>query len=296
MRKFAWLAAALLTLPAAQPAAAAAASDPNQEIGLLLAAERKWSDVSSDTNLISGLEAMFDDKVVMPLPTGGFARTKAEALAALRGNPANLAARARWRPVRTGVSADGRHGFSFGYMTIDGADGGKRHAKYLSYWVKAPEGWRVAAYKRAPSPAAEGTPDLAPLVPASRVRPSANAPRLARLKASLIAAERAFSDQAQKVGLASAFRANGRADAMNMGREAAFVIGADAIGAAMPPGSASEVHWAAEDALVAASGDLGVTWGKIRAHVPEPGQPAAIPFFTIWYRADPSKPWKYVAE
>ena len=296
MSKLVWLAATLLALPAAQPTAAASASSPRQETAHLLAAERKWSGVSSGKDLVSGLEAMFADKVVMPLPTGGFARTKAEAVAALRGNPANLGARARWRPVRTGVSADGRHGFSFGYMTIDGADGGKRHAKYLSYWVKGSEGWRVAAYKRAPSPAAEGTSDLAPLVPARRARPSADPRRLAGLKASLIAAERAFSDQAQKVGLASAFRANGRADAMNMGREAAFVIGADAIGAAMPPGSASEVHWAAEDALVAASGDLGVTWGKIRAHAPQPGQPAAIPFFTIWYRADPSQPWRYVAE
>jgi hypothetical protein len=296
MSKLVRLAATLLALPAAQPAAAAPASSPRQETALLLAAERKWSGVSSGKDLVSGLEAMFADKVVMPLPTGGFARTKAEAVAALRRNPANVGARARWRPVRTGVSADGRHGFSFGYMTIEGADRSKRYAKYLSYWVKGPEGWRVAAYKRAPSPASEGTPDLTPLVPARRARASADRKKLARLKAGLIAAEQAFSDQAQKVGLASAFRANGRADAMNMGREAAFVIGADAIGAAMPPGGASEVHWAAEDALVASSGDLGVTWGTIRAHAPQPGRPAAIPFFTIWYRADPSQSWKYVAE
>lgn len=292
MHKLAWLAAALLAVPLPVSAAAAASSFPERAVEELLAADRAWSDKSGKTDLLTGIPAMFDEKVVMPLPTGDFARTRGEAVAALRSNPANLKARAWWRPVRAGVSGDGKHGFSFGYMTIEAADKGVRHAKYLAYWVKRPDGWRVAAYKRAPSPQAGGTPPMAPLVP----RPLTAAANPPELKASLVAAEQGFSDEAQKVGLQRAFRSNGRADAMNMGREAAFLIGAEAIGASMPPDAASPVHWGAEDALVAASGDLGVTWGKIRPHQVKEGEPSAIPFFTIWYRPDPSQPWRYVAE
>jgi ketosteroid isomerase-like protein len=294
MDKLAFVAATLLFAPFAVPvpAAVAVASSANAGVEELLAADRQWSQAAAGADLVSGICAMFDAAVVLPLPGGDFARTREEAAAALAANPANKGARASWSPVRAGVSGDGRHGFSFGYMTLQAADKSVRHAKYLAYWVKRPDGWRVAAYKRVPSPQAGGTPPMAPLVP----RPLPAHPDQAALKASLIAAEQGFSDEAQRVGLHRAFESNGRADAMNMGREAAFVIGAEAIGASMPADPVSPVHWSAEDALVAGSGDLGVTWGKIRPHKVEEGQPAEIPFFTIWYRPDPSQPWKYVAE
>lgn len=293
MEKLAFVAATLLVASFASPVAAAVAA-PSADAGVeeLLTADRRWSKAAADADLVTGISAMFDAAVVMPLPGGEFARSREEAAAALAANPANKDARATWSPVRVGISGDGRHGFSFGYMTVEAADKSVRHAKYLAYWVKRPDGWRVAAYKRVPSPKAGGTPTMAPLVP--RALPAH--PDAAALKASLIAAEQGFSDEAQRVGLHRAFRSNGRADAMNMGREAAFVIGAEAIGASMPTDPVSPVYWSAEDALVASSGDLGVTWGKIRPHRIEEGQPAAIPFFTIWYRPDPSQPWRYVAE
>ena len=49
--------------------------------------------------------------------------------------------------------------------------------------------------------------------------------------------------------------------------------------------------------LVASSGDLGLNWGYIRLHSPPAdGKPSAFPFFTIWRRAAPDQPWRYIAE
>ena len=294
MNRFAKLVAAGCAMIAAALPAWAAPADVAAD---LLAADRAFSASAAQADLPDALAALFDGRIVMPLPNGSFATSKADALAALAANPANQGARAEWAPVRAGISADGKHGFTFGYMTIHKAGAPDRQAKYLAYWVKQPEGWRVAAYKRAPKPEGQGTAPMAPLLPAKLVAPAKDPALVETLGGSLAAAEKAFSDEAQTIGLGAAFRRNGRADAMNMGREAAFRIGADTIGGDMGSDPVSPLSWSADGVLVASSGDLGVTWGMIRANAPPPeGQPAAIPFFTIWYRPSPSDPWRYVAE
>ena len=117
--------------------------------------------------------------------------------------------------------------------------------------------------------------------------------------AELKAAEKRFSDRAQVIGLGPAFVEFGSPDAMNMGRGADFTFGNDRIGAEIGAGShapGSPVHWSADKgAMVASSGDLGVTWGFIRQHDAKPGEPG-IPFFTVWRKALPDAPWRYVAE
>ena len=242
---------------------------------------------------------MFHDDVIMPIPGGSFARGRAAAIEAMRANPFNRASRVEWAPIRGGVSADGRHGFTFGFMTQLGTNGDTRLAKYLAYWVRTSRGWLVAAYKRAPRP--EGAVSLAvipPALPSRFVAPNRDPRRVRALRDGLRQAERAFSDEARQIGLGAAFRRNGSDDAMNMGEGAGFTFGANNIGAAIggdaPP---SPVHWSADDALVASSGDLGVTFGLIRRNGPPvEGRPAASSFFTIWRRARPEDPWRYIAE
>jgi len=282
---------------AAMPAAAATRADPKAAVEELLAADRAFSDAGKSTDLVSGISAMLDEKAVMPAPGATFARGKAAVVAALKANPANEGAKAEWTPIRGGISADGEHGFTFGYMTMHQEGKPDRQAKYLAYWVKRPEGWRVAAYKRNLRPEGELSAPMAPLVPAKLVPPAKDPALILKLGQSLAAAEKNFSDEAQKIGLSPAFRKNGRADAMNMGNGAAFTIGAEAIGGGFGPETASPLSWSADDVIVASSGDLGVTLGMIRLNAPPPeGQPAAIPFFTIWYRPSTSEPWRYVAE
>ena len=287
--------------------APAAARSPPAAVDELLAVDRAFAAAAANTDAASAISAMFTDDVIMPTPQGRFAENKVDALAAIRANAALASARAEWTPVRGGISADAQHGFTFGYMKLHAADGTTTPLKYLSYWVKTPGGWRVAAYKRGRSPAGEvSLAMMPPALPAQLVGPTNDAATIARWGQSLSAAEQMFSDSAQVIGIGVAFQRNGSADAVNMGgpNSASFVVGAEAIGAP-PPGEAqatsSPVSWNADKVLVASSGDLGVTFGMIRQN-PAAAQTAGgaprppIPFFTIWRRASTTERWRYVAE
>jgi len=48
-------------------------------------------------------------------------------------------------------------------------------------------------------------------------------------------------------------------------------------------------------AIVASSGDLGITFGHIRSNDPASDSPP-FSFFTIWRRTSPDAPWRYIAE
>ncbi|MGH7499779.1 MAG: hypothetical protein ACREL3_13110, partial [Gemmatimonadales bacterium] len=224
-------------------------------------------------------------------------------LAAIRANPANAGAMLGWTPVRVGVSADGRQGFTFGYVTLRGADGATTPGKYLAYWVKKPEGWRAVMYKRGRASGAASPDMLSPALPAKALPPSDDAAAIGRLKQSLDSAERAFSRDAQTIGLEKAFVRYGSADAVNMGGPAreTFVSGPDSIGVLVAdgePATGSSVSWAPDKAvIVASSGDLGVTMGMIVVNDPDStGARASFPFTTVWRRPSADQPWRYVAE
>ena len=267
----------------------------------LLAADRGFASAAGDRPAVDALAAMFAEDVTVPAPGNVFVQGKAKAVEALKTNPDNLTARVRWTPIRAGISADGQHGFTFGYMTATPADGRAVELKYLAYWVKGAEGWRVAAYRRRPRPAGDVSMQMMPpSLPSAMVAPTTDAAVLRQHAESLRGAEQAFSDEAQKMGIGPAFARHGRADAVNMGGPTSpgFVVGSEAIGrdvAGDGPPAASPVEWNADRVLVASSGDLGITFGMIRFKDPQPGQPAAVPFYTIW-RREPGQPWRYIAE
>jgi len=296
--KWAFLSLALAS-PLASPAQAQSGVTAQQVVDEILATDRAFAAAAADLDTVSALSAMYHDDIIVPLPDGAFARGKAAAVEALRSNPFNTASKAQWTPIRGGVSADGQHGFTLGYMTLTGNDGSTRLAKYLTYWVRTPQGWRAAAYKRMIRPeGAVSMEVMPPSLPARIVTPAADGGTVAGYRESLIAAEQAFSDEAQRIGIGPAFRRNGRDDAVNVGGEASFAVGAENISRFVGDGSTtSPVSWGADDALVAASGDLGITFGVIRPNGPPPeGRPAASSFFTIWRRDGIEDRWRYIAE
>lgn len=284
------LAAAVMTISA--PAAAQEARALTSE---LIAADRAFSSAGVKANIVDSIGSMLTDNAVMPTPKLDFAIGKAAIIEALRANPVNANATAEWSPVRAGISADGTQGFTYGFMFIHEAGKPDRRAKYLSYWVKRPEGWRVAFYKRAASPEGTITTKVDPALPQRMV--DADPQRLQDNLASLKAAEQAFSDRAQEVGVGPAFAEFGSEDAMNMGSGSDFTFGNTAIAKLVGEGNTTPITWGPDKgAMVASSGDLGVTWGFIRPKEPKAGEPAAFPFFTVWRKAAPDLPWRYVAE
>jgi ketosteroid isomerase-like protein len=278
-------------------------SSPQQIADELVAADRAFSEASAKTDLITGLSAMFAADVAMPTPTGVVYGSQ-KAIEALRGNPANAGSKVTWTPARVGLSGDGRHGYTAGFMTVTRADGTLQPAKYMAYWEKQAAGWRVLAYKRA------GAKEAAPAIPVGRVLPakiapsSADAKTIEQYRESLAEAERSFSRDAQKMGIGPAFTLYGSPDAANFGgpETPTFVFGNEAIGAqvAGPGGSpnSSAVKWGPEKTIIAASGDFGVTIGYILRNAPGPDgkMPPPQPFFTIWKRESLSAPWRYIAE
>jgi hypothetical protein len=139
---------------------------------------------------------------------------------------------------------------------------------------------------------------MAPSLPGFAARQSRDARLIEGHRAGLAAAEHAFSDRAQQVGLRVAFREFGREDAMNMYRGAGFDVGLDAVTGNFDAGeTTSPVSWSTERSFVASSGDLGVSIGTIRTNRPGAnGRPDSFPFFTVWRRDGPTAPWRYIAE
>jgi ketosteroid isomerase-like protein len=274
---------------------------PQQVADDLLAADRAFAAASANSDLVTGISAMFATDVAMPSP-GGYAFGAQKAIDALKANPANVGAKAVWTPARVGISRDGLHGFTAGFMTITRADGSVNPAKYLAYWVKQKDGWRVAVYKRTPSKPAAPEMKMTYLLPPSIVMSMMLPEQLEKDREALMSAEKSFAAEAQQIGLGPAFKKFGSPDAINLGgaNTDGFAWGNDAIATMVgqnQPATGSSVNWGPDKAIIAASGDFGVTIGYITPNKPGPDgkTPPPQPFFTIW-KKDASGVWKYVAE
>jgi hypothetical protein len=267
-------------------------------VDALLAADRAFAAASAKLGPVAGITAMLDDEAAMPLPGKGIILGKAAVTEALTSSPAFKDGHVSWAPVRGGISADGTQGFTYGFLTVGSGDPARRDRKYLSYWVKRPAGWRVVAYRQIPREAgAVSTAMMEPALPGFRAKAKADAALIAANQASLAAAEKAFSDRAQIVGLKKAFSEYGRPDAMNMYSGAGFAYGLDAVVANFKEEGPAKIHWSTERSIVASSGDLGVSIGMIRPNVPpKAGEPDGFPFFTVWKRDGPNRAWRYIAE
>jgi len=277
------------------------ASDPAAVAAELLATDSAFAEAGRNLPVVEALAPMLADEVEMPAP-GGFIMGRDSVLKALRANPLNTTANFHWKPVRVGVSADGRQGFTFGYGSVIAPDSSTTPLKYLTYWVKGSGGWHAVAYKRGRAAGPAEPVAMEAALPPKLVAPDSDQGRVEEFRQSLDTAERAFSRDAQQIGLNKAFAQYGRSDAVNMGgpARATFVVGADSIGAVVSqdePDSGSSVSWAPDRVIVASSGDLGVTIGTIVANQPDSaGATAKFPFFTVWRRDGVEEPWRYVAE
>ena len=278
--------------------AGAGAQTPRHAVDELLAIDREHASGAQRRNVIDALGDMFADDVVMSA-MGAFHVGREAALAQLRSVPENPSGRLEWAPLRGGISADGQHGFTFGFMTLVRADSSRQPLKYLAYWVKKPDGWKIAVYRRVVRAAGEVTAAMRePSLPERMVEATRDATIIARHARELGDAERNFSTLAGKIGLGPAFTQNAAPDAMNMGgpQRADFLFGPEAIGTGVGAGQTgpSTLTWGPDTVLVASSGDLGVTIGHILPR-PEPGTgQRRIPFFTVWKKV--GGVWKFVAE
>jgi hypothetical protein len=277
-------------------------STPRSVADELLAADRAFASAATKHDVVGALSAMFAEDVALT-HAGGIAYGRIKAIEALKANPVNAGARIEWTPARVSVSGDGRHGFTAGFMTLYRSDKTTTPLKYLGYWEKQKDDWRLLAYKRGiaktPAPAMEVTHVL----PKQIVAPATDAATIERYRESLAEAERSFSRDAQTMGIGPAFKQYGDPEAINLGGPdvATWLLGNDQVATGVgsgAPTNSSPVSWGPEKTIVAASGDFGVTIGYIVPNKPGPDgkTPAGQPFFTIWKRDSLKEPWRYIAE
>jgi hypothetical protein len=283
------------------PAIAAVTATPAAVAEALIAIDRQFAVAAKSKSPADALTPMLAENVVLyAFPVPRQARTRAEAIKVLHEAFTGDEDRLTWTPVRVGISADGTQGFTYGFMDRSTAGKPPFLGKYVAYWVRQPNGWRVAAFKFVPRPEGEvNTAVRPPALPMRIAHLRSSTEQVASYRAELDRTERAFSEKAQVVGLGPAFRIYGAPDAMNVGGAADFTYGNDAIAEAQGGNDStpSSLTWAPDGVIVSPSGDLGVTYGYLERNgaVP-PGKLARIPWFTIWRRASPNEPWRYVAE
>jgi ketosteroid isomerase-like protein len=114
--------------------------------------------------------------------------------------------------------------------------------------------------------------------------------------APILAADRAFAAMAQAKGTMAAFKAYAADGAVSLGSSFEPTIGPTAIAAAVGNGP---LEWAPVEAHIAASGELGYSWGRFKAT--QPGKDGAAPtplygkYVTIW-RKQANGAWKFVLD
>lgn len=186
-----------------------------------------------------------------------------------------------WAPSFGDVSADGRLGYSYGYLRASGNRG-----KYLACWLKDAGGWRIVAYARSRmTPISDSLPPARAPAPASPVRGAGDPSELMR-------ADSTFAALSVARGARAAFISYATADAISFGGGPSLNQGREAIGAAFdgfPSGAV--LAWWPVAAVIAESGDLGCTVGE--AAIASLNQYSK--YLTIWKRQRDGR-WKFVAD
>lgn len=283
---------------APHPVSSVTSSVPQAVANDVLATERRFSAAAATQPFVSVMNAMLTTSALMPAPRGEILSGRGAIVAALAAT-ADSTAHARWTPIQVGLSEDGTHAFTVGFLITTRRDGSRAQFKYLTYWIRGNDGWRAAAWRRRPMESIAIDSTMLPaLLPDRLIAPTANAATLDGNRIGLREAEGEFSALANRIGVGAAFAQRGTPASLNVGPPTVghFIRGADAIAQSVAGGqpldAPSSIVWGADAALVAPSNDLGITFGVIRSKATPTAGGAS--FFTIWRKSNGS--WRYIAE
>lgn len=257
----------------------AAAADRASEREALLTADRTLAERTAARGLTDGFLPALNEQAAYLHPGAPLLRG-AENIRTFFKTP-DSAGNVTWSPAFADVSADGRLGYSYGFLRSTGSRG-----KYLTCWVKDQRGWRIVAYARTrlapasdsvatPHRVASGDPVQGPGDPSELIR-----------------ADSSFSAMSVAQGVKPAFLAYATDDAISFGGGPGMNDGRQAIGAAFnafPSGAV--LTWWPVAAVIAESGDLGCTVGEAKIE----SLKQYSKYLTIWRRQRDGS-WKFVAD
>ena len=255
----------------------------------LRAADAAVSASTDARGVRDGLLPYLADDAHVLVPGTTLAQGRQAAADALVFGPA-AGARLRWEPIRLDVSADGRSGYSYGAGTRTAADGAEVHARYIAYWRREGEGWKVAAFMFNANPRPV-TPPPAGFFPAPAE--TGSVPAGVDVAAALEGARQAdrdFAAHAMAHGMGAAFQAFAAPDGAMLAGE----YGPEAIGAAFG-GAAGTLEWGPTGGAAAAAGDLAYTVGTAVRRGPD-GQPLGYTKYLSIWRRQPGGEWRWVVD
>jgi ketosteroid isomerase-like protein len=288
----------LATIGALAVGGQAAAQSPIRASAVrsLFEAESLFS-ITASKNLLTAFRSILAPDAVFLEPGEQIARGKDDALAAIARADSSGEASGTWMPVRVEVAGDGTQGYSIGYGTVH-VSGASLGEKYISYWRRERDRWLLVAHVRVfqrqinPLPPAAGVDELTAMRRASP-------PTGERGAQAMLGRDRAFSDSAQLMPLADAFKLFAADDAAALSGGPAIVFGKASVGqgfATLPAGTT--LVWKPTDVRLAPTGDLGFTVGEARLTIPGSNAPARVSYskyITVWRWSDRGR-WEFVAD
>jgi ketosteroid isomerase-like protein len=249
---------------------------------------------------VDGLLAFLAEDVVFLVPGAPPVYGREAARRLLAGNPAPAGTVFTWQPLGGELSADHRSAYTYGVAARVARQGDVNLdiARYIAFWRRdvSPGGrWRITAYSDVGS-----DPPRAPVVATEDLLPRTRQPslRIAELMTTLRATDAAFSDLADRMGLAEAFGTYAASDgAIFSGGE--LVIGPRALRDFFTATNGGlSLTWQPTYSDVAASEDLGFTIGDYVATLRGPSGAAVQRFgkyLTVWKRQRDGS-WKFVID
>jgi ketosteroid isomerase-like protein len=254
-----------------------------------LAAERAYADSSATATAAVAIVRMFASDGILVSTLQEVIRGRDSVRARLSADTIANRGTVSWFPVRGDVSADGNHGYTYGYFETHLLDGTVRPGKYSAFWQRDVDGaWKVMALRRVGREPSEISYDV-PLELRTHALPRYTGDRgdVALLRDSVAATDRAFSDYLAVHGAAEAFETFAAPDAAHISAGVGIVFGPENIAAPLRSRPADDVFsWAPDIVHVATGGDLAYTSGLVEG---------SFRYFSIWQRqADGS--WKFVIE
>jgi ketosteroid isomerase-like protein len=270
------------TRPAGGPSGVPVAKSVAPPVEQIAATERAFAAATRERGIRDAFLAYMADEGLLFRPTPITARVW---LVTHPPTPGTLA----WEPVWGAASAAGDIGFTTGPYTHRGAgaDSAPGHGQYLTVWARQENGsYRALLDVGVPGPETPAEPFVARPLAAVAARPTggATAAGIAEAtRATLFIADRGLAAAAGAGGLGPSLAAVAAPDIRVLRPGRAPTFGRDSVTVVLPT-PAGSWSWRTQDARVARSGDLGMTYGAYEGRDGAGAVTEAGSYVRVWTR------------
>ena len=269
----------------------------------LLAADRALERQTERLGIVEGFLRGAADDLSYLHPDQEIIEGRAATRAFLRATyPQQQLVKLAWTTASGDVSHDGSLGYSFGWTAFSARDAQgnpiTQPGKYISFWRRGADRWRLIAFMRNASPEAPPPPPEGfPLLSGGRGVARWGDPD--EISDRVRATDAAFAAHSVKVGYSIAFPAYTAEDGISLSAGEQMVFGRTAIAASAEGWTPEQtLDWTPVRALAAASGDLAMTTGNsVFSEKAPDGSVTHFPgkYLTVWARQRNGH-WLYILD